>query len=373
MKKLILILTILCLTLTLSAKSQEKAEKTITIKKTATYKINAPVKKTYAKTYPKKSYPKRKYTPREKLDRTKIEPKPYVPVIVQIPRVKPSQSTDDKDWAIKRLFVDKVYDNLTGKGVNIAVLDSGIFEHKDLQNSLAYHFNASKSNSYDDEYGHGTMVAGVISGYGNKNSSMIGIAPESKIFSVKIAGKSGLGASNDLVDALDWIIEYNLKNPNDKISVVNISYGLESNIPHIQDAIKKLYESGVLIIASAGNTGNQKVMYPAKYKNVISVSASEINDKFYAQSSFGDKIDFIAPGKNIYTTDNRGNYVWVEGTSFSSAYLSGLSALIVESYRDTYHKNPTPKEIYAILQKSAETLDLTKTKQGYGIINATKF
>ncbi len=372
MKKLILILTILCLTLTLSAKSQKQAEKVVAVKKTDTYKVNVPVKKQYTK-QKQKVHTKKRYIPREKLDRSKVKPKPYVPVIIQIPKVKPSQSIDDKDWGIKRLSVDKVWKNLTGKNVNIAILDSGIFEHKDLEHSLGYHFNASKSNSYDDEFGHGTMVAGVISGYGNKEYSMIGIAPESKIFSIKIAGKSGLGDSGDIVEALDWIIEYNKQNPEQKISIINISYGLESNIPHIQKAIQKTYESGVLIIASAGNSGNTIVMYPAKYKNVISVSASEINDKFYVNSSFGDKIDFIAPGKNIYTTDNRGNYVWVEGTSFSSAYLTGLSALAVQSYRDVYHKDPSPKEIYTLLKNSAETLNLKSYKQGNGIINATKF
>ncbi|OLP64694.1 Intracellular serine protease [Bacillus pumilus] len=260
-------------------------------------------------------------------------------------------------WSLKA--INKNVENESAKKkIKIAVLDSGINnKHKDLKGKVSKSYNTIDTESpIKDDFNHGTPVAGIITG--NNNYKHIGVTQNAELIDVKVLNKHGKGKSEDLLEGLKWSIEQ-------KVDIINISFGIESNLPEIEKAIKEAIESNIVVVAAAGNTLGLSVTYPAKYDGVISVTSVDENLKRSSMSAKG-KIDFSAPGEKIISTDANGDYSTFYGTSFATAYVTGL---IADYMSDDKPKNVN--DIYLEFKKSAVNLG-ERNKYGYGLIQDSR-
>jgi subtilisin family serine protease len=222
-----------------------------------------------------------------------------------------------------------------------------------------------------DSCGHGTAVAGIIAG--QKGNDFKGIAPAVNLKSFKIADESGTTNNNYIVSALDNVLEYNRQNPNAKINIINISYGLNQDNIELKNKLAEAYSSGITIISASGNDGRQGLLYPARYNFIFAAGSIDKNKQISSFSNWGEGLDFVLPGSGLKTLGINNDYVWVRGTSFSSAYLTGIAALATQAFKNKYGRLPSPQELYEVLQKiSIPIKAVASAKQGYGVPDASK-
>lgn len=278
-----------------------------------------------------------------------------------------------KNWPRVFLGLEAAQASLSGRGVTVAVFDSGVNAHEQFAYGSVDLLDITGGNNNNDDFGHGTAVTGIIAGSGAGESGFIGVAPGVKVISFKIADKNGLTNNINIAAAVEKVLEYNGRHPQNKINIINISYGLAEDDAHLKDALKKAYDSGISIIASAGNNGNSVIAYPAAYDFVIAVAAVNHRKDFVSTSSRGPAVDFVGPGAALFVPDNMEGYGWVRGTSFSTAYITGVAALITEAYQNKYARKPSPAELLAVLAKiSVPLAEIAKENQGYGAPDASK-
>lgn len=275
---------------------------------------------------------------------------------------------------IKAIGADRLWTEaplyLTGQGVTVAVVDSGITDHPDLKRDngqsrvLARVTFVQDGKSPDDYYGHGTHVAGIIGGNGRQSGGKyMGVAPDVNLLDVKVTDDQGVGKMSDVVAGLQWVLN-NKKNYN--IKIANLS--LNSTVPdsyHVSPlsaAVEILWFNGITVIVSAGNDGSYRLNSPANDPFVITVGAvddkgtADISDdqlaKFSAYNITEDgfaKPDLVAPGRNLVALlsaddnnlaskypDNKltGSestaYYKMSGTSMASAVVAGATALLLQ-------------------------------------------
>ncbi len=207
----------------------------------------------------------------------------------------------------------------TGKGVNVAVIDSGIAAHPDLRiaggvSTVAY------TRSYSDDHGHGTHVAGTIAALKN-DIGVVGAAPDANLYAVKVLNRKGSGYTSDIIKGLDWCIKNN-------IQVINMSLGSTSANEAFKTAVQSAYADGIVIVAAAGNDGGA-VNYPAAYPGVLAVGAVDSGDGIAYFSSRGSGLDLVAPGVSIISTYKGSAYTTMSGTSMASPHVAGAAALVL--------------------------------------------
>jgi len=258
----------------------------------------------------------------------------------------------------------------TGQGIKIAILDTGIDkEHEDLSKNFKGGYNFVENNTdLTDLNSHGTHVAGIIAAEDN-DVGVIGVAPDAHIYSVKVLDYAATGTASDLVSGIEWSIENNM-------DIINMSLGSDEDSISFRRSIEKAYNSGVLVIAAAGNNGNgmgtgDSMDYPSKYDGVISVGATDINDKRAKFSSTGPKLEISAPGVDIPSTLPKNKYGTLSGTSMAAPHVAGVAALVMNA-------NPgmTNTEVRIRLQITAQNIAKNGTKAkdwyGYGLVDAVK-
>ena len=261
---------------------------------------------------------------------------------------------------------------LTGKGVKIAIADSGISSHAEFNGKDIQGADFTHSSGIYDSKNHGTAMAGII---GARGMDFTGIAPEAQLFVYKIDDGSRLISPQAVTAAINSLIDYNQRNPNDKIAVLNLSYGVSGGGDMaLTQAINRAYEAGIFIVCPAGNVGYPGVYYPANLATTVAVGAMSWDRTHVStNSSYGKEIDFISPGERIYTTAADGKYTLINGTSAAAAFVSGTAALVVEGFKNKYGRYPTVEEIKAYLIKaSVELPNVPREKQGYGFIDVNK-
>lgn len=245
---------------------------------------------------------------------------------------------------------------LTGKGVKVAVVDSGIAPHSDLHVAGGVS-EVSYTSSYADDNGHGTHVAGTIGATGN--GLVKGVAPGVQLYAVKVMDSTGEGTLQDIIAGLDWCIQNHM-------NIVNLSFGTDTDSPLLLDMIDKAYNSGILVVASAGNNGNatgtgDTMMYPAKYSDVISVGSVNQNLVRSSFSSTGQELEVSAPGENILSTYLNNGYAIASGTSMASPHVAGLLALLKQKY-----PNMTNVQLRQELDKDTKDLGVAGKDDLYG-------
>ncbi|WP_209121754.1 cell wall-binding repeat-containing protein [Alkalihalobacillus sp. BA299] len=225
-----------------------------------------------------------------------------------------------------RLRVVEAWDNYKPqKKIKVAVIDSGVkLDHPDLKNSLINGKNFITEGLPIDYDGHGTHVAGIIGAQTNNNT---GIASISKgmveIMPLKVFHQNK-GTTLELKEAIIYAVDNGAE-------IINMSLGFYDYSEYVHDAVKYAYENDVLMFAAAGNDGQERVAYPAAFKEVTAVAAmdSTTNEKA-SFSNYGAEIEVVAPGENVYSTwhDNSKLYSSARGTSMSAPYVSSLAALL---------------------------------------------
>ncbi len=226
-------------------------------------------------------------------------------------------------WGINSINAQEAWSKTKGENVKIAILDTGVdVSHPDLKNNIKGTYNAIENNNeVEDGCGHGTLIAGIIASA--KNSfGVVGVAPEAELYIVKVLDDNAEGDVVDIVNGIYWCIENN-------IQIINLSFGISKDIPLLKNAINDARESGIIIVASSGNTSGSAAEYPAAYEEVISISVvDKMNQKTYFAAK--GKIDFCAPGTEIISTYLDGTYKECFGASFSTAFATGFIALILQ-------------------------------------------
>lgn len=261
---------------------------------------------------------------------------------------------------------------LSGKGVKIAIVDSGISSHNEFNGKNITGQDFTMSGGIADLKDHGTCIAGVI---GARGERVRGVAPEASIVVYKVDDGSTLIAPQAVTAAINTLLDYNEKNPSDKISVVNLSYGvLTGGFEPLSEALRRAYAAGVVIVAPSGNVPFEGVAYPAKMSEVIAVSALNADTSTaYANASYGNEVDFIAPGEFVYTTSADGGYMYMSGTSIATAFVTASAAIAVQGLRAKLKRDPSVEEVKETLKKACLKLsEIPAKKQGNGFIDISR-
>lgn len=212
---------------------------------------------------------------------------------------------------------------LTGKGVKVAVLDSGCQLHKDIAKNikrrislLNYEFSNNPDN-INDENGHGTFVAGII----------CDLAKDVDIVSIKVANKFGKTSYNLIEQGIYCAVL-------EDCNIINISLGGDKYNVDLHNAVKYATERNIPIVCAAGNDGHMfnisLIDYPAKFPETIAVGGIKENKDISDFSTIGKEIDFVAPSENIFSTHIDDSYIKMSGTSFAAPYISAIIALYQE-------------------------------------------
>ncbi|MDF2269969.1 type VII secretion-associated serine protease mycosin [Streptomyces coacervatus] len=236
-------------------------------------------------------------------------------------------------WSLQRVLLDQLWGQATGKGVTVAVIDTGVDgSNPQLSGAMA---GAGKSfvdgAANKDIEGHGTRVAGIIAARPMKGTGFEGIAPDAKILSLRYTGgENKQGNTGTMAQAINYAVSQGAK-------IINISSDTaskEDNGP-LRSAVAAAVQKGALIVAAAGNDGadgKSADTYPASYPGVLAVAASDRNDERAYFSQAGDFVDVAAPGVDMVSTVPKGGQCSADGTSFAAPYVAGVAALLKEKH-----------------------------------------
>lgn len=274
-----------------------------------------------------------------------------------------------ENWGLKTVLArDAHANNLTGKGVKIGVIDSGIYlNHPDLEVAGGVSF-VEKERTYNDRDGHGTHVAGIIGALNNEIGT-VGVAPDAELYAIKVIGANGVGNQSDVVKGIEWAL-------NKHLHIVNLSITTTQYSTIMERIFHDAYEKGLLMISAAGNTetalpSSVNVLYPGRFPSVISVGSINTLYKKSWFSYFGQSLEFVAPGEDIYSTYVPRNknelYASASGTSMAAPYVTGVAALYKEAYPMLNNKG-----IRELMQETAHDLGATGKDPiyGYGLVQA---
>lgn len=250
----------------------------------------------------------------------------------------------------------------TTNDVVVAIIDTGInANHPDLKNKVLFFkdFINNRTQPYDDE-GHGTFVSGVLAGTGKINKSLAGVAPGAALVVFKVLDSSGSGQISDGIAAVDEAIsrkaEFNIRVLNLSLAVPGSSNGKDA----FSQICNRAVANGITVVVAAGNDGPiaRTIGAPSAAVSVITVGAgADLNEKGFYLADFSGrgptadgriKPDLWAPGVAIKTTRREGGYTSVNGTSFSTPFVSGTVALMLDA-----NPNLTPAKIKSILLATA--------------------
>ncbi|MBI9015520.1 MAG: DUF5011 domain-containing protein [Clostridiales bacterium] len=244
--------------------------------------------------------------------------------------------------------------------ITVAVLDTGILtSNTDLNNINVSGYNIADSNSdYTDYAGHGTGVISVIAAEMDNSFGFAGVAPECSFKVLKVIDEQGYSTYSDLIRALEYATTL-------RVDVINMSVSGRSDSLSLKLAIDNAYNSGITIVAAAGNESSTTVSFPAAYDNVVGVGAVNTSGDKMTFSNTGNGLTVVAGGSAMIATST--DYITsASGTSFASPYVAGLIALMY-----SVDDNMTPSRVFDILEATSTDLGSNgyDTTFGYGVIN----
>lgn len=272
-----------------------------------------------------------------------------------------------RNYGVNMIKAPKLWKKgITGKGVNVAVLDTGIVTSKYLNvaGNISFINNESPTNCIDPDTGssHGTHVAGIIGARGFKDG-VVGIAYDCNLYNVKVMYATGYISPKALLLALQWCVGNN-------IHVINMSFhynGTEmgNNMGRaIKKAILTVADKGIIMVSTTGNNNKSRVNEPARIDPVIAVGCVNKYDKIANFSNYGEHIDYVAPGVSIASVGPNNNIVTMTGTSMACPHVTGLIALLLSKDILLGRRMRTLYEIEQLLNKTAVDLG----REGYDLI-----
>ncbi|MEU6991419.1 type VII secretion-associated serine protease mycosin [Streptomyces sp. NPDC046465] len=295
----------------------------------------------------------------------------------------PSKKYEGRPWSLQRVLLDELWRQSRGKGVRVAVIDTGV-DTKNPQlkaavdasrgrnflpakNGKGEKVDRGKANGTTDRVGHGTRVAGIIAARPAKGTGFVGLAPDATIIPITQNDAEGNGTAATLAKAIDHAVDADA----DVINISQDTANAAEPAPELKRAVDRALDRRRVVVASAGNDGlggNIKKTYPASYKGVLAVAASDRNNERAAFSQSGDFVDVAAPGVDMISTVPGGGHCADSGTSFAAPYVAGLAALIKSK-----HRTWTPRQITAQIQQTAERSVAGHDRLvGWGIADPTR-
>jgi type VII secretion-associated serine protease mycosin len=285
-----------------------------------------------------------------------------------------------RQWALDAMHTQEAWQTTKGKGVTVAVLDTGVeADHPDLVGNV---LDGKDMVGFGAEPGdrtwarHGTAMAGIIAGHGHgagRGDGVMGIAPEAKILPVRVILEDGDSArararstrGNALAEGIRWAADHGA-------DVINLSLGDDSKSAHPEpaedEAVQYALQKGVVVVASAGNGGEKgdHISYPAAYPGVIAAAAV---DRYGTRASFSTRRWYAtvsAPGVDVVIADPDHKYYEGWGTSAAAAFVSGAAALVKAA-----HPGLTPAQIKKLLEDTARNApaDGRDDSRGYGFVD----
>lgn len=257
--------------------------------------------------------------------------------------------------------IAKFSKELTGEGVTLCVMDTGINPHCDLSvpKNRIVHFEdmvGGEDMPYDDN-GHGTFVAGVACGDGLTSArEVVGVAPKANVLGIKVIGDKGESGTFKILDGMQWLFD-NFRQYG--VKVVCMSFGAEplSYADPLKIGVEMLSRSGLIVVAAAGNSGENSLKSPAISNEIIAVGAVDKEDRIAEFSSRGvyqgaKRPDVYADGIKVKGIKAGGSYTYMSGTSVAAPYVAGACCLLCEKY-----KNITPYQAKQAVLHHSLTID----------------
>jgi serine protease len=298
----------------------------------------------------------------------------------------PNDPRYSEQWNLQMIGAPIAWQRSRGKGVVVAVIDTGVAARRTKRGNQAKDFDQTRfvagydfvhhdKDPYDD-HGHGTHVAGTIAESTNNGEGVAGLAFDAKIMPLKVLNQMGFGNSGDIADAIRYAADH-------KANVINMSLGSYFSSRVIHNAVRYAAKKGVVIVCAAGNGFGRRVGYPAAYKECIAVSAVGPTGEIATYSSYGKEVTLAAPGGDMLRSRNPqdgilqntiipeeaggtgDDYYYFNGTSMASPHVAAAAALLMAQGVED------PAKVRETLIDSATPKD-PELKYGAGILNVDK-
>ncbi|WP_164016151.1 S8 family serine peptidase [Pyxidicoccus trucidator] len=295
----------------------------------------------------------------------------------------PNDPKYSEQWNLRMINMPTAWDRNHGKGVVVAVLDTGIaYEDYDEFKQVPDLKGAKFVKGFDfvnddehanDDHGHGTHVAGTIAQATNNNEGVAGVAFEATLMPVKVLNHFGGGTTADIADAIRFAAD---KGAN----VINMSLGGGGYSQVMASAVEYARKKGVTVVAAAGNGGRARVEFPAAYPGAVAVSAVGPDGVLAPYSSYGKELDIAAPGGDKRRGDQGGIlqntidprnpaqsvYASYQGTSMATPHVAAVAAMLYAA--GAKGPDEVEKALYAGAKKMAD--QAWSEQYGHGLLNA---
>lgn len=296
-----------------------------------------------------------------------VSPDRELPMIPPLkPQYRLGALSEVRDYNHDLANIPEAWKSTMGKGVKIAVLDSGVPRHIDISVEGGRSFI---EGYYLDKCYHATFVGGIVGAIANNGIGVRGVAPDAADYYGAVLNDSGSGTVAQIVKGIYWAV--------DEIGadVINMSLGITGSYRpdrSLEKACDYANEHGVALFASAGNDA-LSVNYPAKYDSVIAVAAVDRNSRVASFSSHGPEVEFAAGGVDVLSTYRDNGYASMSGTSFSCPVVASIGALVLSQARIRGEKL-SPEELRRRLRLFAYDVGDSGWDEytGYGIPIFTK-
>ena len=265
---------------------------------------------------------------------------------------KYKKNTQKQEWNMQMIHGGKGKKSVKKK-IKVAVLDSGVDDGNDLD--LAYSATLvpgeeEMSPLFMDGSGHGNGVAGLIAAKDNKEG-ITGVNPNAEIYSIRVLDDDNRAPLSRIIEGIYMAIDQ-------KVNIINMSFGVSQYSEALHQAVKAADRAGILMVAAAGNTGSKGVQYPAAFEEVMAVGSVDKQGVTADTSARGEELEIVAPGELVRTTGQLGDELVASGTSLAAPQVAGAASLLWEKDPDA-----SADTIRYVLNASA---NLYGAKEQYG-------
>jgi subtilisin family serine protease len=306
----------------------------------------------------------------------------------------PNDPLYSKQWGLTQIKAPAAWArHVTGRGVTIAVIDTGVdLGHPDLRKQLVKGTDIVDGDTAcpqgpQDQYGHGTHVAGIAAAVTNNGIGVAGTAPDAKIMPVRVLDASGSGSTANIAAGIRWAADHKAKVLNLSLGELPVVGQLQPLNQEIEDAVNYAWSKGALVVASAGNDTFPLCSYPSFADRAVCVGATGPQGLPSWYSNFPNNktmLGFRAPGGfgsvfceddlDVWSTVWPGNldcqgsgsltgYETLAGTSMAAPFVSGVAALL-------FSQGLTNQQVVDRLKATSSNHGLYDPVMGYGIVDA---